>query len=123
MSGLSLRVMNMKFMQKSSKLSDLEISREQATKASDTSEWTSKNNATIVNKIKALRQKGNVTSVGYASIQNFGAGDEIESLVRGRRTFVPAEQRTSAKTQQEEKVKLDLNNLKESLDDEKVCHR
>lgn len=129
MSGLSLRVMNMKFMQKSSlnsnKLSDLEISREQAAKASDSSEWTSKSNANIVKSIKSLRQNTKVTSIGYASIQNFGSGDCTEALVRGRRSFVPKEQQQSSSTtnsQQEDKVKLDLNNLRESLDDEKVCY-
>ena len=68
MSGLSSRVMTMKFMQKADSVKE----QEETNKVKDTSEWVLPNAALLVK--KANKKKNNISeSVGYGSINSFGA--------------------------------------------------
>lgn len=84
MSGLSSRVMTMKFMQK-----DPVKEEESTNKVKDTSEWVLPHAAQLVKQTK--KKRSNITeSVGYGSINSFGTlalSDEEEDKVTVRKTY------------------------------------
>lgn len=120
MSGLSSRVMNMKFMQPESGSNSKSPEPHNQAKVKDASEWGLPNSSKIKAKLKSNRV---VESVGYSGINSFGResfakGDEPEldstPVNLGRRTF------GNDKNDKKKESLLDVDDIKETQ--KKVCY-
>lgn len=112
MSGLSNRVMNMKFMQKSDEKTP-EKDPDTQKKVKDASEWVLPNSHLLKAKAKPI---SNVKSIGYASINSFDdfGDDNVVSVPVGRKTWgAPVK---------EEPVPLQMDKIKDSITKEVCIH-
>ncbi|CDK27735.1 unnamed protein product [Kuraishia capsulata CBS 1993] len=103
-SGMSQRVMNMKFMRTAESSSARSQAEETENKLKDSSEWKLPANRTIQVQKPASR---NFESVGYASLNALANDDDDEPKPVGRRTLGKPLSKTDAPDVKAEKDKLD----------------
>lgn len=115
MSGLSNRVMNMKFMQKADAMVETKKTEEKEKKIKDLSEWVLPNSSQLLKN----RKDNTVKNIGYTSINSFSNAnlefdddnEDISPVVPARRTWGSEKKKIS----NNDEPKLNITNLKMAL--------
>ncbi|KAK6460291.1 hypothetical protein DFJ63DRAFT_248348 [Scheffersomyces coipomensis] len=81
MSGLSHRVMNMKFMQKTEKQDQRNEKEPGSSKVKDSSEWINPHSKNLLKQIQISKNSNsNIQSIGYGSINSFNRVSSVTTI-------------------------------------------